>query len=297
MKQNKQPSTRKPPALSAEEELAELLADPTLKPSISFLGLRDVVDSARRTDPVPGIETVPATVPVSGTAPVSDTDMLPSSPPPSIIFNWESVAGTAPVSDTAPISGTETESGPVSDIEAVAPLISVPATDMRPVLIRGRGESALPGATFRSDRYQAPKPKQALSVEDGHSHSEQHLYEALWNLAEPRDRDSRAITIGFGAMSRLARLSLNNCRLNTRSLIRKLAVEEIQGARCDEQIGKTYLIYNPHAILRRRKAAGLEWVVRTKGVVFVDASTGEMLTDPVTPTTSSKTSGQGSPRY
>ena len=27
--------------LSAEEELAELLADPTLQPSISFLGLRN----------------------------------------------------------------------------------------------------------------------------------------------------------------------------------------------------------------------------------------------------------------
>ena len=54
MKPNKlQATTRKPPALSVEEELAELLADPTLKPTISFLGLKEPVVSGYLTDSVP----------------------------------------------------------------------------------------------------------------------------------------------------------------------------------------------------------------------------------------------------
>ncbi len=74
-------------------------------------------------------------------------------------------------------------------------------------------------------------------------------------------------------MSHLVRLSLNNCRLNVRSLIRKLAMEEHREELCPQGVGKTYLIYAPEEILRRRIAAGLEWVVRTRGVMFVDPNT------------------------
>jgi hypothetical protein len=84
-------------------------------------------------------------------------------------------------------------------------------------------------------------------------------------------------------MSRLARLSLNNCRLNVRSLVRKLAIEELGGAKCEEHVGKTYIVHSPAAVLRRRREAGLEWVVRTKGVVFVNPQNGSLLTDRVTP--------------
>ena len=52
------------------------------------------------------------------------------------------------------------------------------------------------------------------------------------------------VTMGFGAMSRLVRLSLNNCRLNIRSLVRKLAIEEWKAEECEHKIGKTYLIYS-----------------------------------------------------
>ena len=103
------------------------------------------------------------------------------------------------------------------------------------------------------------------------------MYEALWSQAAVYDRDSRVITIGFGAMSHLVRLSLNNCRLNIRSLIRKLAIEELRSEQCEQKVGKTYRIYNPAAILKRRKLAGLEWVIRTKGVMFVDRNSGQIL--------------------
>jgi len=110
-------------------------------------------------------------------------------------------------------------------------------------------------------------------VEDGHSHIEQHVYETLWNTAETHEGESRVITIGFGTMSNLVRLSLNNCRLNVRSLIRKLAIEELREELCPQGVGKTYLIYSPAAVLRKRRDAGLEWVIRTRGVAFVDPTT------------------------
>jgi len=246
MRQNNKPlATRKQPVLSAEEELAELLSDPTLKPSISFLGLREV--------PVRVKERVRSgTDSVSDTESVSDTDTV--SRANRIIFNRETASGTESVSDTGSVSGTD----------------SVSDTDPVPVLDR----LSPSGRRKNSAHYQRPKAKQVTSAEEGHSHTEQHVYEALWSRAAVYDRESREITIGLGTMSHHVRLSLNNCRLNIRSLIRKLAVEELRSEQCEQKVGKTYRIYSSAAILKRRKMAGLEWVIRTKGVIFVDPKSG-----------------------
>ena len=106
-------------------------------------------------------------------------------------------------------------------------------------------------------------------AQDGHSHAEQAVYAALWDGGSPDSDGNRTITIGFGRLSRIARLSENNCRLNARSLVRKLAIEEIGEENSRASIGKTYRVFSYSAILQRRKAAGLEWVLRTKGVAFV----------------------------
>jgi hypothetical protein len=240
---NKLQATRKQPVLSAEEELAELLSDPTLKPSISFLGLREVPAFVKE-ESRSGTESVSDTDTVSGTDTVSRRSR--------IIFNTESVSDTVSVPDTDSIS--DTDSVPVD------PSFLSPAERQK-----------------NSAHYKRPKARQAVSAEEGHSHTEQHVYEALWGQAAVYDRDSRVLTIGFGAMSHLVRLSLNNCRLNIRSLIRKLALEELRSEQCEQKVGKTYRIYNSASILRRRKMAGLEWVIRTKGVMFVDPNSGQIL--------------------
>jgi hypothetical protein len=222
MKSSNQPVSirKKTPALSVEEELAELMADPTLQPSIGFLGLRR------------------AGVSVSDTETVSDTDTKKH-----IILRERTVS----------VSGTET----VSD------------TDTVPVPSKNKPhDPAL---------YHRPNAVAARQAQDGHSHSEHAVYTALWDAAQPHTPDARVVTMGFGAMSKLARLSLNNCRLNIRSLIRKLAIEEIGSEDCENKVGKTYLVYSGQTVMRRRKAAGLEWVVRTKGVSFIDPKTGARL--------------------
>jgi hypothetical protein len=113
---------------------------------------------------------------------------------------------------------------------------------------------------------------------DAHTRAEQHVYERLWGAAQPYDEVSRAVTIGFGAMANLVGLSESNARINLRSLLAKLAVEEIGEYNCERSQGRTYRIFNEAEILRRRREAGLCWYMRrTLAVVFVDPATGQPL--------------------
>jgi hypothetical protein len=65
-----------------------------------------------------------------------------------------------------------------------------------------------------------------------------------------------------------------NCKINTQRLIRKLALEVLSPYNTPESIGTTYRVYSDSAILQRRRDAGLEWVVRSRGVEFVNPITG-----------------------
>lgn len=113
---------------------------------------------------------------------------------------------------------------------------------------------------------------------DAHTRAEQHVYERLWEISQPYDEISRAVTIGFGAMAGLVGLSESNARINLRSLLAKLAVEEIGEYNCERSQGRTYRIFNEAEILRRRREAGLRWYMRrTLAVVFVDPATGQPL--------------------
>jgi hypothetical protein len=236
--------------MSVEEELAELLADPTLRPSITFLGLRDEPETVSDTDSVPDTKSV------------SDTETVQ----PVIIYR-QNLKKIEAVSDTVSV--------PVKSSVFGVPKLDLNAPKPDPALLKPRVAAAPRRLKVQGvPRYERPKPVAARQMQDGHSHSEQAMYTALWDASQPHNSEARIVTMGFGAMSRIVRLSLNNCRLNIRSLVRKLAVEEWKAAECERKIGKTYLIYNANAILRRRKSAGLEWIIRTRGVAFVDPKTG-----------------------
>ena len=53
-------------------------------------------------------------------------------------------------------------------------------------------------------------------AQDAHTRAEQQVYEYLWQNARVLDDVSRTITIGFGAMARMVRLSESNARINVR---------------------------------------------------------------------------------
>ena len=105
---------------------------------------------------------------------------------------------------------------------------------------------------------------------------EQAVYQALWNAAGVETPDTRLIRIGYGGLQSLCGLDKTNCKDNIQSLIRKLAVEVVSPFSVKRNQGNVYRIFSPNAILKRRKAAGMEWVIRTKGVRFVNhPRTGE----------------------
>ena len=114
------------------------------------------------------------------------------------------------------------------------------------------------------------KIRHAVKVQDAHSIGEQTLYQALWNAAAPETADSRLIRIGYGGMQSLCGLDKSNCKDNVLSLVQKLALEVTSGFDIRRNEGNTYRVYSYGAILKRRKAAGLEWVIRSRGVRFVD---------------------------
>ena len=67
-------------------------------------------------------------------------------------------------------------------------------------------------------------------------------------------------------------LTVNNCKANLRSLQAKLAVEA--EAAFSNTTATTYRVYSFAEILRRREAAGLTHVIRSKGSQFVHPETG-----------------------
>jgi hypothetical protein len=111
---------------------------------------------------------------------------------------------------------------------------------------------------------------------DAHTRAEQQVYERLWEMGTPAEDGSRTITMGFGAMARLVGLSESNARINMRSLIAKLAIEGVTEYNCAQSIGRTYRIFPPDEIMKRRREAGLLWYMRrTLAVVFVNTLTGQ----------------------
>lgn len=92
----------------------------------------------------------------------------------------------------------------------------------------------------------------------------------------PESPESRLICIGYGGMQSLCGLDKSNCKDNVLSLIHKLAVEIVSGFSVERNHGNTYRVFSPDTVMRRRQAAGMEWVIRNKGVKFTDAPVGDL---------------------
>jgi hypothetical protein len=116
-------------------------------------------------------------------------------------------------------------------------------------------------------------------VEDGHSLAEEAVYEAMYREGKPYRGDSRILTIGLRTLAELSRMAYSNCKANVRSLVAKLALDELPGFSYTD--GRTYIIYSRDEILRRRRAAGLTHVLRTRGVAFVDRTGATITSAPV----------------
>ena len=220
------------------------------------------VDSTSRAESSPDVIKHPAieTIPVAESAPeITDHSGLISHP------GVDSVSGSQPIPHaiTNPISALApvVVSAPESNAAAWTPspaTVSIPGVISTPV-----------ERHFRIRR--------CAATHDGHSLGEEVLYQALWKAAAPEEAETRTIVIGWRGMSQLCRMTPKNCKINTQRLVRKLALEILSPYNTPESIGTTYRIYSDAAILERRREAGLEWVIRSRGVDFVDPATGSSI--------------------
>ena len=80
-----------------------------------------------------------------------------------------------------------------------------------------------------------------MTVQDGHSLAEQAVYDAMYREGKPYKGDARILTIGLRTLAELSRMAYSNCKANVRSLVAKLALEELPGFSYTD--GRTYIIH------------------------------------------------------
>ena len=244
----------------------EIVSQPGMGGYLSFLNgpvpLPHLQAPTPEVAPAPGVDSSPAldTVPPPGPE---------TTPPPVPSLGHESTTGVPSAAPplTAPEALTPPEVASSSAPEvALIPVAMTPGVAPSPAITPSPEVITIPAGRIRI--------RKCSAAHDGHSLGEEVLYQALWKTATPESDDTRTIVIGWRGMSQLCRMTPKNCKINTQRLIRKLALEVLSPYNTPESIGTTYRVHSSDAILRRRRAAGLEWVVRSRGVEFVDPATG-----------------------
>jgi hypothetical protein len=122
----------------------------------------------------------------------------------------------------------------------------------------------------------------ATQAQDGHSHSEQLIYDILWRAGRSStDSEYRIVQIPQSELARTVRMTTKNLRLALGRLVEKLSIEESQTFNRGTRVARQWKIFSYKAILERRRKAGMEWVSRDKGVRFVSLRTTGVITTPV----------------
>ncbi len=249
-------------------------AAPAIQPSPGVdMTTEDVAAPAVAETPVPVI--LPDTVIEAAPGSESNVDVIAPE------VERPAAAETTPANPHANVKAPVVETDSVSEANPAAPTLrpkeaafSAPVVESRPVVATVQSFPTAPGVDSSPRR---PRIRRCLAAQDGHSLGEEVLYQALWKASQPEADDTRTITIGWRGMSQLCRMTPKNCKINTQRLLRKLALEILSPYNTPESIGTTYRVFSSDTILRRRQEAGFEWVIRSRGVEFVNPATGAAL--------------------
>jgi len=161
------------------------------------------------------------------------------------------------------IPGDETYSGDISTAEYGAPTHGFPS-DLTP----GRGRS---------------KIRRCVLAQDGHSLGEEAIYQVLWRTGRAENSDpngSRTNRMGAADIGFKVNMAKKNVRQNISRLFEKLALEILEDFETMNSQARLYRVYSYKQILERRRAAGLEYVLRNKGVVFCSQDGTELVSSP-----------------
>jgi hypothetical protein len=170
--------------------------------------------------------------------------------------------GTSPAGDVlAP--GDETGPGDQTCDLDVSVSLGIP-TDLTP----GRGRS---------------KIRRCVLAQDGHSLGEEAIYQVLWRTGRAENSDpngSRTNRMGAADIGFKVNMAKKNVRQNISRLFEKLALEILEDFETMNSQARLYRVYSYKQILERRRAAGLEYVLRNKGVVFCSQDGRELVSSP-----------------
>lgn len=239
------------------------------------------INTAPEVTPSPEIASTPDSLLASGAMQTAQAESIPDLMTPPGVVALSGIDPDLPEHSTSRIDlDPVVVSGPRIDVvpEGISilgpgavstpPPATTPSTN-RPIVVPAPEVVSIPAIPAQRLRI-----RRCAATHDGHSLGEEVLYQALWKAAHPESAETRTIVIGWRGMSQLCRMTPKNCKINTQRLIRKLALEILSPYNTPESIGTTYRVYSDEAILLRRRAGGLEWVVRSRGVEFVDPATG-----------------------
>jgi hypothetical protein len=254
-----------------EEELEELLHAP------ATTGLRNVLSFGRTPPPddiaAPGDDTSPGVVPSSDD--LTAAEGVASSgdqPSPGVAIAPEEAAAPPPSPETLSSPGDDRP----SDVATTPDEVTTSADGRSPAdeiqIARGRVRPRT-GLVFRTPGGQtvdALRVQRASTVQHGHSPTEQLLYQILFDQGSGSGGAAyRETQIGYDRLSRQSGITKRNIIPIMHRLQEKLAIEMVQEQDSSHSVARRYRVYAAGEILERRRRAGMQFVVRHKGVDFV----------------------------
>lgn len=117
-------------------------------------------------------------------------------------------------------------------------------------------------------------PRRCVVAQDGHSLGEQAVYQFLWLKGDPEGADpngSRLVRKGASEIADAVRIHKLNVLKNLARLVEKLSLEIVDRYQAESRIARQYRVFSYQQILERRRAKGMEYVLRNKGVQFCTA--------------------------
>lgn len=139
--------------------------------------------------------------------------------------------------------------------------------------------SALPSVQQNKLPGRPTKIHKCTKAQDGHSHLEDVLYGVLRRAGRPEEGPSGNVITQAGSsfLCKETRVHKRNLGTVLRRLVFKQSIEVLDYERSTTRTARRYRVFSYGEILKRRREAGLEWVVRRRGVEFVNPATGEPL--------------------
>jgi hypothetical protein len=146
-------------------------------------------------------------------------------------------------------------------LTARQPVVDTPIAEI-PVVVSPVGD--LPVGELPARRKNAPKVREIIWVQDGHSRGEQAVYDAMWSAGTQSGQDRRFARLGYRDISdRCGGMDPSNVRKNVHSLIKKRTVDVAE--KHSEGKCQAYWVYGFKEVLRRWREDGYTHVIRGKG--------------------------------